>query len=188
MTHSGNDDSEQELIRLIRQGDGLAMKTLYCRTVEYLTAVCSRYVIDEDDVRDVLQDSFIKIFTAADKFEYRGEGSLKAWMARIVVNESLKFLKRREKFEAIQYEDDLQDGADEEEPDTKNIPAAVIQEMIRQLPTGYRAVFNLYVIEGKSHREIASLLKIKESTSASQLHRAKDMLAKRIHEYTNTAV
>lgn len=180
MTHSGN-DNERELVRLIQQGDASAMKTVYCRYIEYLTAVCSRYVIYDDDTRDVLQDSFIKIFTSIDKFEYRGEGSLKAWIVRIVINESLKFLKKNERFDVIQYEWDLPDAIDE--PETDDIPASIIQNMIRQLPTGYRTVFNLYVFEEKSHKEIASILNIKESTSASQLHRAKDMLAKKIQEY-----
>lgn len=180
MTHSGN-DNERELVRLIQQGDASAMKTVYCRYIEYLTAVCSRYVIYDDDTRDVLQDSFIKIFTSVDKFEYRGEGSLKAWMVRIVINESLKFLKKNERFDVIQYERDLPDAIDE--PETDDIPASIIQNMIRQLPAGYRTVFNLYVFEEKSHKEIASILNIKESTSASQLHRAKDMLAKKIQEY-----
>lgn len=186
MRNSGNID-EQEIVRLIRQGDEVAMKELYDCHIEYLTAVCSRYIICEEDIKDVLQDSFIKILTSIDRFEYRGQGSLKAWMTRVVVNESLKFLKKNERLNTIQYEWDLPDAIDEEdEPDTRNVPASVVQEMIRQLPAGYRTVFNLYVFEQKSHKEIAALLNIKENTSASQLCRAKDMLAKRINEYNST--
>ena len=109
-------------------------------------------------------------------------------MARIVVNESLTFLKKNERFDFVQNEWDLPDVTNEEDqtPDTDDIPAHVIQEMIRQLPAGYRTVFNLYVFENKSHKEIASTLNIKENTSASQLHKAKKSLAEKINEYKMT--
>lgn len=177
--------NEFELIQHIRKGDSSAMKKLYNLYIKYLTAVCSRYIISEADLKDVLQESFIKIFTAIDTFEYRGVGSLKAWMTRIVVNESLNFIKKNERFEFVQNEWDLPEATNEEEyvPDTDNISIHVIQEMIRQLPTGYRTVFNLYVFENKSHKEIASILDIKENTSASQFHKAKKRLADKINEY-----
>ena len=181
-------DKEFELVKHIRKGDSSAMKDLYNRYIKYLTAVCARYIINEADLKDILQESFIKIFTSIDKFEYRGVGSLKAWMARIVVNESLTFLKKNERFDFVQNEWDLPDVTNEEDhvPDTNDIPAHVIQEMIRQLPAGYRTVFNLYVFENKSHKEIASTLNIKENTSASQLHKAKKSLAEKINEYKMT--
>lgn len=182
MTHSEN-ESEQGIVRGIRKGDRSAMKFLYCRYVGCLTAVCSRYVVVPDDVKDVLQDCFVKIFASIDKFEWRGDGSLKAWMVRIVVNESLKFLKRSKQLDALSYEWELPDVADEEEPEVGDVPASVVQEMLCQLPVKYRTVFNLYVLEQKSHKEIAALLNIKEGTSASQLYRAKVMLAKKIREY-----
>ena len=178
--------SEKKLTRLLKKGDSSAMKALYCQYAEYLTAVCSRYIISQEDVRDILHDSFIKIFTSIDQFEYRDVGSLKAWITRIVVNESLKSLKRDERFTNVPDENDFPNAVDDSDPDTDNVPASVIQEMIRQLPTGYRTVFNLYVFEEKSHKEIAGLLNIKEDTSASQLHRAKSMLAKQINEFKST--
>lgn len=180
-------NSEKKLVKLLKKGDSSAMKQLYCQYAGYLTAVCSRYIIDEEDVKDILQDSFIKIFTSIDQFEYRDVGSLKAWITRIVVNESLKFLKQHEKISNIQDDGEIPDVAEENDPDTENVPAAVIQELIRKLPSGYRAVFNLYVFEEKSHKEIAEILNIKEDTSASQLHRAKNMLAKQINEYKSTS-
>ena len=128
-----------------------------------------------DDVRDVLQDCFVKIFTSIHGFEWRGEGSLRGWMVRIVVNESLKFLKRNRQLESLDDGWDVPDTV-EDEPDAEDIPSEALQEMICRLPAGYRAVFNLYVFEKKSHKEIAAMLNIKESTSASQLHRAKAVL------------
>lgn len=188
MTHSGN-INEQEIFHLMRQNDSLAIKTIYSYYIEHLTAVCSRYVICDEDVKDILQDSFIKIFTSLNTFEYRGTGSIKAWLVRIVVNESLKFLKKNEKTDFLQYESDLPDTIDEDEnePDAKNIPSDLILNMIRLLPIGYRTVFNLFVFEKKSHKEIACLLNITESTSTSQFYRAKKMLAKWIKEYNKAA-
>ena len=135
-----------------------------------------------DDVRDVLQDCFVKIFTSIHGFEWRGEGSLRGWMVRVVVNESLKFLKRNRQLESLGDGWDVPDTV-EDEPDAEDIPSEVLQEMICRLPAGYRAVFNLYVFEKKSHKEIAAMLNIKESTSASQLHRAKAVLAKEVQRY-----
>lgn len=181
MTRIGN-GGEQDLVRDIQRGDRVAMKLLYCRYAGCLTAVCSRYVACMDDVRDVLQDCFVKIFTSIHGFEWRGEGSLRGWMVRIVVNESLKFLKRNRQLESLDDGWDVPDTV-EDEPDAEDIPSEVLQEMICRLPAGYRAVFNLYVFEKKSHKEIAAMLNIKESTSASQLHRAKAVLAKEIQRY-----
>ena len=97
----------------------------------------------------------------------------------MVVNESLKWLRDNGRIEWQAIDDSTPDRADED-PETENVPTEVIFRLIRSLPDGYRTVFNLYVIEGKSHKEIAQLLHITESTSASQLHRAKALLAERI--------
>jgi len=181
------EETEEDLLQKIRHGDIVAMKELYYNYSGYLTTVCSRYIVNRDDVRDVLQDSFIKIFNSINKFEYRGPGALRAWMTRIVVNESLKHLKKEnERLEIVASAWDLPDIIEEEDPDFDDIPTSIILDMIRSLPCGYRTVFNLYVFENKSHKEIASILKIAEDSSASQLHRAKNILAKKINEYKST--
>ena len=156
------------------------MKALYGRYVGYLTAVCSRYIDDDDEVKDVLQDVFIKIFQSMDRFSYRGEGSLKAWMTRIVVNDALKSLRRKK---PLPLSPVLSDITEDEEPDFDRVPLDILQGMIRKLPEGYRTVFNLFVFEDKSHKEIASLLGIKENSSASQLHHAKAQVARWIKDY-----
>lgn len=180
---SGVEYSESELLDLAARRDHAAMKAIYDRYVEYLAAACARYIGDENDRKDVLQEAFIKIFTSLDKFEFRGEGSFKAWMVRIAVNEALRFLKRNMSNSFIEYDDKLPDVADEPEPEVDGIPDDVINELILSLPPGYRMVFNLYVFERKSHKEIAKLLGIGESSSASQFSRAKALLSKRIKEY-----
>ncbi|MDO4229678.1 MAG: RNA polymerase sigma factor [Capnocytophaga sp.] len=175
-------DHEYTLLRLVQKGDKQAMKEVYDSYIRYLTAVCSRYINDYEDVKDVLQDSFLKIFSAIGSFEYQGKGSLKGWMTKIVVNETLKFIKRNGQILFVELKQEKMNIIDEE-PNTEGIPSSVIYQMIRELPDGYRTIFNLYVIEQKSHKEIAELLNIKENTSASQLHRAKALLADKIKQY-----
>ena len=175
-----NELTELDLLKLARSRDPSGTRKLYERYVGYLTAVCSRYVVDKDKVKDILQEAFIKIFKGLDSFEYRGEGSLKAWVSRIVVNDSLKALKASSK---LVFTDRFPDEPEEDLPSLPNISAATIQEMIKGLPDGYRAVFNLYVFEKKSHKEIASMLGIKEDSSASQYFRARNTLAKNIKAY-----
>lgn len=173
---------ESDLLRMVRSGDRTALRIVYDRYSRYLAAVCSRYVADDNDVRDVLHDSFLKIFSGFGSFEHRGEGSMRGWMARITVNESLKFLHRENRLSFVEIADI---ESIEDPPPEPGLPAAEIHRLIRELPDGYRAVFNLFAIEGKSHREIAGLLGIKESTSASQFHRAKSLLAEKIKKMTS---
>lgn len=179
--------SERELIKSSIRGDADARRALYDRYVQYLSAVCSRYITDRADVKDVLQEALVKIFQSLDRFEWRGEGSLRSWMARIVVNECLKFMRDNRRLDMFVTMPELPDLPDEKDDDTEisveDVPPDVIHSMIRELPDGYRTVFNLFVIEGRSHREIAKMLGISEATSASQFHRAKKILSKRIREY-----
>ena len=179
-TGARNSGSEQDLVRKVLQHDKTAMKTLYGQYVGYLTAVCARYIPDDDEVKDILQEAFIKIFQSIDRFSWRGEGSLKAWMTRIVVNDSLKFLRKKK---PLPLSATLSEPLEEEDPSFEAVPLPVIQDMIRKLPDGYRTVFNLFVFEDKSHKEIASLLGIKENSSASQLFHAKSLLARWIKDY-----
>ena len=175
-------DSEEQLLRRMQSGDATASRAVYSHYVRYLSAIVSRYITNDEDIKDVLQESFLKIFSAVTKFTYRGDGSLKGWMSRIVLNETLRHIRNSGRLQLTELTPDDIDTADEE-PETEDIPSGVIYNMIRDLPDGYRVVFNLYVIEGKSHKEIAALLNIKENSSASQLHRAKTMLAAKINHY-----
>ncbi len=174
-------DKEQHILQQFKRNYNSAMDLLYAEYAGYLTAVCARYIAGDDNMKDVLQEALIKIFTQIGSFEYRGKGSLKAWMTRIVVNESLQFLRRSKKDEVLV--DTEPPDIPEEDPDTDGLNAEEMTDIIRSLPDGYRMVFNLYVIEGKSHKEIAQILNIKPDTSASQLHRAKNILARLITQY-----
>ena len=158
-------DKELTIVHKLSRGEATAIDLLYAEYAPFLTAVCARYIPQNDDMKDVLQEAFIKMFNKGDTFTYRGKGSLKAWATRIVINEALLFLRQQAKEEV------------------NTLSTDEITAMIRQLPTGYRTVFNLYVIEGMSHQQIAELLNIKPDTSASQLHKAKVMLAHMIKSH-----
>ncbi len=174
-------NKEQHIISLFSKGDALAMDKLYDEYADYLAKVCSRYIQNQDDLHDVLQEAFIRIFTKIHTFEYRGRGSLKAWLTRVVINESLHFLRDNNSNIFVDNDVDLPDITDDE-PDIDSLSITQITDTILKLPPGYRAVFNLFVIEGKSHKEIAELLNIKPDTSASQFHKARNMLARMLKE------
>jgi RNA polymerase sigma-70 factor (ECF subfamily) len=182
--HTGNSNDEQRLAAQIRNGDNGAMREFCSLYVPHLKAVCTRYVTDSEDASDVLQETLISIVTHISDFHYLGQGSLKAWATRIAVNESLNYIRRNRRHNLTLQEQYIDDIAEEEEdPPIEDIPPEVIQQMVRQLPTGYRTVFNLYVFEDKSHQEIAQLLGTSVKTSISQLHKAKNLLAQMIQTY-----
>jgi RNA polymerase sigma-70 factor (ECF subfamily) len=174
---------EEDLSRQCRQGITTAQKELYEMYASRFLGLCHRYIPDYETARDVMHDGFIKIFQSFDKFNYRGKGSLRAWMERIIVNEALQYLRSSNQFSTIPIEE-VADPADEPDTDTiGNIPESTLMKFIQELPNGYRTVFNLYVFEEKSHKEIASILHINEKSSSSQLYHAKALLAKRIEEW-----
>lgn len=182
---------ERRLVRDIIKGNRVAMQELYNLTVRKMTAVCSRYVIDQNDVNDVLQESYLKVFSGIGAFTSHDGGSLVAWIRRIVVNESLQLLRRKKLLNQLVSLDDVED-----EPEDLTVTEQVtnyvssidignLMELVQQLPDGYRTIFNLYAIEKLPHSKIASMLGISEGTSASQYHRARKLLAQRILEHQN---
>ena len=175
-------DKEQQILSLFQKGNNRAMDKLYMEYADYLTGVCARYISNEDQLKDVLQESFIRIFTNIHQFEYRGKGSLKAWMTKVVINEALQQLRKEDAFLVPLHESQIGELPDEE-PEVEGFDSQMLLAFVRKLPPGYRAVFNLFVIEEKSHQEIAEILQIKPNTSASQYLRAKKLLIEMIQEY-----
>ena len=178
-------DEERRLVKRLQEGDKSAAREFYAHYANSLAGVCSRYITDEEDVKDVFQNAFVHIFSHLADFKYRGPGSLEAWATKVVVNESLKFLRTKKRHEMLPMDDGVLDEVEEEFPSFNEISSDAIREMLSRLPTGYRTVLNLYVFEGKSHQEIAHLLGIKKDSSASQLLRARKMLAKMIRKYND---
>ncbi|MCL1616315.1 sigma-70 family RNA polymerase sigma factor [Bacteroides sp. ET71] len=177
------DSGFEELVEGCRAGDQTARKTLYTLYAQSMLALCYRYTGDLDEAHDVLHDGFIKLFT---HFTYRGECSLATWVRQVMISQAIDYLRHKKKFgNLIVNEEQLPDIPDEAEvaQTGSQLSEEQLMAFVAQLPEGCRTVFNLYVFEEKSHKEIAALLHIKEHTSTSQLHRAKTLLAKRIKEY-----
>lgn len=175
---------EFELSEKCRQGDNLARKELYEQYAGRMLGVCIRYMGNRELAQDILHDGFLKIFSSFDKFTWRGEGSLRAWMERVIVNTALQYLRKNDVMNLTTEIEEYQESCSEPEAaDMEQIPHSVLMKFIGDLPEGYRTVFNLYVFEEKSHKEIAKVLGINERSSASQLSRAKGTLVKRVKEY-----
>lgn len=175
---------DQILVEGLKSGDRGAQRELYDRYSAQLMAIAMRYMGDRAAAEDLLHDAFIKIFGSITKFSYRGEGSLRAWMSRIVVNASLEQLRAKGRRRVVTLDDGLVSAELEEElPPLGGVPQQVLLQFIAELPAGYREVFNLYCIEEYSHREIAQRLNINEKSSSSQLLRARRILAKKVKSY-----
>ena len=174
---------EQDIAQLVAKGDRKATRALYGDTICRMTSVCSRYVNDPDAVNDVLQESYLSIFSTIGKFQYKGEGSLLAWMTRIVVHKSVDWVKREMRRGAVELPGDIPEVIDDDTADDCDLSADTIHSIIRQMPAGYRAVFNMYVLDGMSHKQIAAELGIAENSSASQLARAKAWLKNEVKKY-----
>ncbi|MEI7662824.1 MAG: RNA polymerase sigma factor [Bacteroidota bacterium] len=183
---------EEALIKRAIARDLSALEALYDRYAPTLLSLCFRYCGNRDDAEDILHDGFIKIIQKIDTFRIRHDGSLEAWMSRIMVNTSLNFLRSRTKERHFVDIDPIIDRIDfnnEEEPAAEEIYLDIdrerIMELICELPSGYRTVFNLYVFEQYGHREIAKLLECSENTSKSQLSKARALLRKKMNQLVN---
>ncbi len=170
--------SEETLIKKCQQFDRRAQKVIYDRYSSVMLGVCRRYVKDWMDAENVLSEGFYKAFTKIKQFSFKG--SFEGWLRRIMVNESLAHLRKRHDFNlALEASNvHLQGGVSPEDVASANS----ILELLKTLPTGYRTIFNLYVIEGYKHKEIAEQLGISINTSKSQLIKARKRLQKLMNE------
>jgi RNA polymerase sigma factor (sigma-70 family) len=170
----------QKLVKECIREIPAAQRQLYDHFAEMMLGVCYRYTKSMDDAEDVLQDGFVKVFFHLK--QYKREGELGAWIRRIMVNTAINFLKRNRRYRDEMYfmEQPLHPVADDN-------PAVVLQakelaDLIRQLPPGYQAIFNLHAVEGYSHVEIGEMLGISDGTSRSQYARARALLISWIEE------
>ena len=155
---------------------------LYHQFSPKMYSVCLRYSGNQEDARDLLQEGFIKIFRNLSK--YRGDGSFEGWIRRIFVNTSIEHFRKKVHLQSV-GETQKVTIEDKEWNVLDNLAEKDIMQMIHELSPGYKAVFNMYVIEGYSHKEIAEILGINEGTSKSQLARAKTVLKKMVEERLN---
>ena len=164
------------LIKEAKQGSNAAQKCLFDMCAERMNILCRRYVKGREDAEEILLDGFYKFFKTLSSFHYKTDAELYAWIRTIMVNECLMFLRKKNVFNIIADTDGIEIPLEEEA--LNNLSAAEIFNLVVQLPVGYRTVFNLNVMEGMDHKEIARLLGITEGTSKSQLSRAKILLQK----------
>lgn len=163
----------EKLIEMCRKEKREAQRQLYEMYDARMFRVVFRYVKEVQEAEDVVLNGFYKVFTHISRFEYRGPDSLEKWIRRIMVNEALMSLRKSRMYLSDESEADKEESVWEADTD---LDAEAIYALIRQLPDGYRMVFNLFVIEGFSHAEIAEKLEITEGTSRSQLSKARTQL------------
>jgi len=172
---------EQEIIAGCLQDNPFAQRYLFDRNYRRSYHVAMRYLANHHDTEDVLSISFTRIFKNIGQFENRGEGSLSKWINTIVINESIRFLKSKK---ALLFQEEecmanfslgLNGGSD-------LLDLEEVAQVMGEMPKGYRTVFNLFAIEGYSHKEIAALLQINENTSKSQLSKARNFLIQRLKQ------
>ncbi len=164
----------QQLMKNCLKGKVLAQQELYNLFAEQMLSVCYRYTKSLTDAEDVLQDGFVKVFR--NLHQYRSEGELGAWIRRIMVNTAINYLKKNRKYQNdLSFQEVGLHPVSEENPQMQ-MQAKDLANLIRQLPTGYQTVFNLYAVEGYSHLEIGQILGISEVTSRSQYMRARNLL------------
>ena len=143
--------------------------------------VCLRYIGDRAAAEDVLQDGFITLFTRLDS--YKGEGSFEGWARRIFVTTALMSLRKKDALKMSDELESVRGMKTETTSQMQNIGYKELMKLVMSLPPGFRTVFNMYAIEGYSHKEIARLLGIKEKTSSSILYKARVMLADMVDSY-----
>nr|WP_278251840.1 sigma-70 family RNA polymerase sigma factor [Sabulibacter ruber] len=161
------------MVKALQEGDAKAQRFLYDRYAGPMMGVCLRYLKNEMDAEEVLINGFMKVFQHVNRFEQKG--SFEGWVRRIMVNEALQQLRKQEPMHLAIDKEHIHLASEDASADS-DMSAEEMMDMLKELPAGYRAVFNLYAIEGYSHKEIAEMLNITEGTSKSQLSKARAML------------
>ncbi|MCB9246060.1 MAG: sigma-70 family RNA polymerase sigma factor [Flavobacteriales bacterium] len=178
---------ERELIDGCIKGNVKAQRELFDRFSGKMLGICFRYCTNLEDARDAMQMGFIKTFNLLEKF--KGNSKLETWMTRIMINTAIDLFKKNNRFELyddpqvvnqLGNNDEVQENLYLDTAESDELTEQDILELINELPDGYRIVFNLYAIDGLSHRDIAAQLGISEGTSKSQLARARKLLKHKI--------
>lgn len=174
------DTREADWIEGAKRGDSRSQRAIYDQLSAKMFAVCLRYMGDRDAAEDILQDGFVTLFSKLDS--YSGVGSFEGWARKIFVNTALMSLRKKDALKNAEDVDVVRNIAGEDPTVIQKISYNDLLKMIASLPPGFRTVFNMYVIEGYSHKEIAEVLGISETTSRSQLQRARVFLQSKIGE------
>ena len=172
---------DNELARLCARGDEKARHDLYTRYAAYLYALCIRYVGDREFARDLMHDAMIKIFDTVGK--YKPTGSLKSWCARVTVNMVIDHLRKSKRIDLQPLEPTQEKIPEPANEEVAKVPKQELMRMVGDLLETKRVIFNLFCVEGYSHKDIAQMLDIKEKTSSSLLFKAREQLAKDVRDY-----
>ncbi len=171
------------MVKECLKSNPVAQRLLYDRFAAPLMAVCYRYTKSVADAEDVLQEGFVKAFK--NLHQYKSEGELGAWLRRIVVTTAINYLKKNSRYNAeLVFGDEPLHAVSSYHPQL-TIDAKELANLIRQLPSGYQTIFNLYAVEGYNHLEIGKILGIQEGTSRSQYARARALLIQWIEQKNN---
>jgi len=169
---------DKAFIKKLKSRDGKTQKAFYQYLAPKMYGICLRFANSIPEADDMLQEGFIRVFNNLKNF--RGEGSLEGWVRRTIINTAINIYKRRVRQGIKTNLDNIGDRAEDKSFIIEKMTADELLEVIRKLPEGYRTVFNLNIIEGYSHKEIGEMLDISESTSKSQLSRARKVLRNRL--------
>lgn len=172
-----------QLIDLCIKGDRASQKVLYNRLAPRMFPLCIRYIGNREMAEDVLQDGFITLFTKLG--DYKGDGSFDGWARKIFVNTALMSLRKKDALKMSEDLEAIRGMKDDLPSQNQNIGYKELMELVMELPPGFRTVFNMYAIEGYSHKEISDTLGISETTSRTQLSRARIWLQNKIKEREN---
>lgn len=171
--------TEQELIRGCKKGDSRFQRLFFDRYYSAMYAICMRFAKNNDEAKDILQEGFIRAFEGLHAF--KGESSIATWLSKIMVNQAISYVKKKNKSTFNPLPEDEYNVAHAEEEETSLLdtisPKEALQ-LLQQLPDGYRTVINLYAVEGLNHKQISQQLGISEGTSKSQLSKARQLLKK----------
>ncbi len=171
---------ETDWIEGAKQGDRRAQKAIYDKLSAKMFAICLRYMGDRETAEDILQDGFVTLFSKIDS--YSGVGSFEGWARKIFVNTALMSLRKKDALKNTEDVEMARNIISDDPTAIQKIGHTELLKMIADLPPGFRTVFNMYVIEGYSHKEIAEALNISETTSRSQLQRARMLLQSKIKD------
>ena len=174
---------DYQLIDLCIKGDRASQKALYDRLAPRMFPLCIRYIGDRVQAEDILQEGFITLFSKLEN--YKGEGSFEGWARKIFVTTALMSLRKKDALKMSEELDIVRGMKDDLPSQGQNIGYKELMKLVTELPTGFRTVFNMYAIEGYSHKEIGDMLGISETTSRTQLSRARIWLQKKIKEIEN---
>jgi RNA polymerase sigma factor, sigma-70 family len=170
--------TEQQMIALCKRGDRAAQKALFDSLSKKMFPLCIRYMGDRDAAEDVLQEGFISLFSKLDS--YSGEGSFEGWARKVFVNTALMTLRRNDVMKQTEDIEIARNVTGSETSALQDMSYKELLDVVAELPPGFRTVFNLFLVEGYSHKEISEILGISEATSRSQLQRARVMLQNKI--------